>query len=197
MPSLKNKSPTSSKSQLNKFKSSFLLQLDFRWNLKAGRRLTRDRVVFCVSAGENQELKRLQDQTRKSGDIEVYCKTWKCSSTQSHAEKHDEEVNWKGSTVNVKRGQSSGKRGIWSVYDVFMPLPCHTPKILFKFSGKVTLSYGWKQLGKQSKHLVVQERVWWHWDRNMHGLIWLLRSGLNFLNDLIIINLQITINCQH
>ena len=136
MPSLTNKSPTSSKSQLNRLKSSFLLQLDFRWNLKAGRRLTRDRVVFCVSAGENQELKRLQDQTRKSGDIEVYCKNWKCSSTQSHAEKHDEEVNWKGSTVNVKRGQSSGKRGIWSVYDVFMPLPCHTPKVPFKFQRK-------------------------------------------------------------
>ena len=83
MPSLKNKSPTSSKSQLNKFKSSFLLQLDFRWNLKAGRRLTRDRVVFCVSAGENQELKRLQDQTRKSGEGGVLqeLKTFLCTVT--------------------------------------------------------------------------------------------------------------------
>ena len=53
----------------------------------------------------------------------------------------------------------------------------------FQISKKVTLSYGWKQLGKQSKHLVVQEKIWWHWDRNMHDLIWLLWSGLNFLSD--------------
>ena len=29
----------------------------------------------------------------------------------------------------------------------------------FQISKKVTLSYGWKQLGKQSKHLVVQEKI--------------------------------------
>lgn len=149
MPSLKNKSPKSSKSQLNKLKSSFLLQLDFRWNLKAGRRLTRDRVVFCVSAGEDQELKRLQDQTRKSGDIEVYCKTWKCPSTQSHAEKHDEEVNWKArrSSSNVDKVQ--GKEG----FGRFTTFSCHYPVTHPRFLSSFRESHSliWLKTARKAK----------------------------------------------
>ena len=46
--------------------------------------------------------------------------------------------NWKGATAkqmwtNVHKVQG---RGIWSVYNVFMPLPCRGPKVSCKFERK-------------------------------------------------------------
>ena len=148
MPSLKKESSTSSKSQLNRLKSSFLLQLDFRWNLKAGRRLTRDRVVFCVSAGENQELKRFQDQTRKSrvGGVLQELKMLMHSHTQkSTARRWIEKA--RRSTSNVDKVQ--GKEG----FGRFTTFSCHYPVTYPRFlsSFKESHSLIWLKTARKAK----------------------------------------------
>ena len=88
--------------------------------------------------------------------------------------------NWKGPTAkqmwtNVHKVQG---RGIWSVYDVFMPLPCRGPKVSCKFERKshsgghkhhtwdleqIYGQYICLRLRSVSESYIVlcQERKWW------------------------------------